>query len=215
MPGRAEWLFKRGHPRRGSRPGFNVVLYRTVRISAISFIGDGLIGERRAISNTIGQRETRRTSGNYKRLRILIGLELFTGIAAAVGGLLLVVDPDGSLLRAKMSALRDSPFSDWRIPGALLAILVGGGLLVTAACHLLRWRHASALSVFAGVGLVTFEAVELAWLSFQPLEVVFAVVGMVVATARVAERWLSRASCAAPGSSWPARTPPGRGRCAG
>jgi hypothetical protein len=132
--------------------------------------------------NAIGQRETTRTSGNHKRLRILIGIELFTGMAAAVSGLLLVVDPDGSLLQAKTSALRDSPFADWRLPGALLAILVGGGLLVTSACHLVRWRHANALAVLAGIGLAAFEAVELAWLGFQPLEVVFAGVGMVIAT---------------------------------
>jgi hypothetical protein len=30
--------------------------------------------------------------------------------------------------------------------------------------------------------LVTFEAVELGWLGFQPLEVVFAGVGVVIAT---------------------------------
>ena len=129
-----------------------------------------------------GHRGTARSSGNHKRVRILIGLELFTGVAAAVSGLLLVVDPDGSLLRAKTSALRDSPFADWRLPGALLAILVGGGLLATAACHLLHWRHASALSVVAGIGLVAFEAFELGWLGFQPLEVVFVGVGMVIAT---------------------------------
>lgn len=130
----------------------------------------------------VGQRRATGDTGNHKRPRILIGLELFTGMAAAVGGVLLVVDPDGSLLQAKMAALHDTPFADWRLPGTLLAILVGGGLLVTAACHLVRWRYASALSVFAGAGLVAFEAVELAWLGFQPLEVVFAGVGMVIAT---------------------------------
>lgn len=32
----------------------------------------------------------------------------------------------------------------------------------------------------AGMGLVCFEAAELAWLGFQPLEAVFAVVGVAV-----------------------------------
>ena len=32
----------------------------------------------------------------------------------------------------------------------------------------------------AGAGLVCFEAAELAWLGFQPLEAVFAVVGVMV-----------------------------------
>jgi hypothetical protein len=41
-------------------------------------------------------------------------------------------------------------------------------------------RHARELSLAAGAGLVCFEAAELAWLGFQPLEAVFAVVDMVV-----------------------------------
>ena len=32
----------------------------------------------------------------------------------------------------------------------------------------------------AGAGLVCFEAAELSWLGFQPLEAVFAVVGVIV-----------------------------------
>jgi hypothetical protein len=32
----------------------------------------------------------------------------------------------------------------------------------------------------AGAGLVCFEAAELAWLGFQPLEAVFAVVGVAI-----------------------------------
>ncbi len=32
----------------------------------------------------------------------------------------------------------------------------------------------------AGAGLVCFEAAELAWLGFQPLEAVFALVGVVI-----------------------------------
>jgi hypothetical protein len=111
----------------------------------------------------------------------LVGLELFTGVAGAIGGLLLVAEPDGSLMDAKLSALAGSPFSDWRIPGVLLATLVGGGFLVAG---LWQWRdgwHARELSLLAGLGLVAFEAVELVWIGFQPLEAVFGGVGVVVA----------------------------------
>ena len=46
-----------------------------------------------------------------------------------------------------------------------------------------QWRgheYARELSMAAGAGLVCFEAAELAWLGFQPLEAVFAVVGVTV-----------------------------------
>jgi hypothetical protein len=118
--------------------------------------------------------------GRTRRQRILVGLELFTGVAAFIGGLLLVARPDGSLMNAKVSALAGSPFSNWRVPGALLATLVGGGFLATG---LWQWQdgwRARELSLLAGLGLVAFEGAELVWIGFQPLEAVFGAVGMVV-----------------------------------
>jgi len=119
-----------------------------------------------------------RPSGRRLRRRVLLGLELVTG--AVAGGGLLAVAPDGSLLRADPAALRGSPFSDWRPPGVLLATLVGGGYLLTAWWQRRDGRWARQLSMVAGAGLVTFEAFELAWIGFQPLEGVFAAVGAVV-----------------------------------
>ena len=112
--------------------------------------------------------------------RALAGLELVTGLAGVAGGLLLVAAPDGSLLRADPGVLAGGPFSDWRVPGVLLASLVGGGFLLAGAW---QWRggwHARELSLVAGAGLIGFETAELAWLGFQPLEAVFALVGVTV-----------------------------------
>ena len=47
-----------------------------------------------------------------------------------------------------------------------------------------RRPQARALSIFAGVGLIAFEAAELAWIGFQPLEVVFGTVGVAVMVPR-------------------------------
>jgi hypothetical protein len=113
--------------------------------------------------------------------RILVGLELFTGATALAGGVLLAIAPDGSLLEADPAVLTGSPFPDFRWPGVLLATLVGGGYLLTGFWTWRSGRGARALSVLAGGGLVLFEAAELRWLGFQPLEAVFAVVGAVVA----------------------------------
>ena len=69
-----------------------------------------------------------------------------------------------------------------RAPRSLLALLVGCGFLLAGWR---QWRgraHARGLSMIAGAGLVCFEAAELAWLGFQPLEAVFAVVGVTVVT---------------------------------
>jgi hypothetical protein len=68
----------------------------------------------------------------------LLALELVTGIAGLAGGVLLAVAPDGSLLRADPATLAGSPFSDWRVPGVLLAGLVGGGFLVAGVVAMAR-----------------------------------------------------------------------------
>jgi hypothetical protein len=111
----------------------------------------------------------------------LPALELFTGTVGLAGGLALIAQPNGSLLRARMSALSGSPFHDWRLPGLLLAGLVGGGFLLAGGLQLRGSPHARELSIFAGIGLVGFEVAEFAWIGFQPLEAVFALVGAGVA----------------------------------
>jgi len=123
-----------------------------------------------------GQRGTRRAAA--------IGVELCTSVAAFAGGIALVARPDGSLLQAKVSALHGTPFTDWRVPGLLLAALVGCGFLAAGAGEILRWRHAPHLSVLAGTGLVAFECAELLVIGFQPLEAVVATVGVLVIVLR-------------------------------
>jgi hypothetical protein len=117
--------------------------------------------------------------------RVLVGLELVTGATAVVGGLLLAIAPDGSLLAADPAALAGSPFADYRWPGILLAGLVGGGYLLTGFWQARSGAGARALSLIAGVGLIAFEGAELVWLGFQPLEGVLAVVGGTVAVLAV------------------------------
>jgi hypothetical protein len=101
-------------------------------------------------------------------------------LRAWLGGVLLAAVPDGSLLRADPAALAGTPFSDWRVPGVLLAGLVGGGFLLAGWWQWRGHRHARGLSMVAGAGLVCFEAAELAWIGFQPLEALFAAVGVIV-----------------------------------
>src|ERR1700761_3790747 len=100
--------------------------------------------------------------------RGLVAIELFTGVTGLAGGVLLAIGPDGSLLRADRSVLAGTPFSDWRLPGVLLATLVGGGFVLTGWWTWRNHRYARELSLFGGTGLIAFETAELAWVGFSP-----------------------------------------------
>lgn len=84
--------------------------------------------------------------------RAMITSELVTGTAGLAGGALLAAVPDGSLLRADPTVLAGTPFSDWRLPGVLLAGLVGGGFLLAGWWQWRGHRYARELSMAAGRG---------------------------------------------------------------
>lgn len=127
--------------------------------------------------------------------RLLVCLEWLTGLLAVISGLALVARPDGSMLGAGLPDLAGSPFSSWRLPGVLLAVLVGVGFLAVGSWQWIGGRWARELSIAAGVALVIFEVFVLAWLGFQPLEAVFVTVGVVVV---LLAWWLPRARTVEP-----------------
>jgi hypothetical protein len=91
--------------------------------------------------------------------RALIGLELFTGVAAVGGGILLIAGP--STMLPPSEYLRGSPFTSYTVPGIALLVLIGGANLL-AATALLRKRvnRGLMLSFSAGAMLFIFEVVE-------------------------------------------------------
>jgi hypothetical protein len=64
----------------------------------------------------------------------------------------------------------------------LLAALVGGGFVATGVWQAVGGSLARELSLLAGTGIIVFEGAEVVWLGFQPLEAVFAAVGVAVVT---------------------------------
>ncbi|WP_354180837.1 hypothetical protein [Arthrobacter sp. UYP6] len=115
-----------------------------------------------------------------KEERALLGLEFGTAAAALSGGILLAIHPDGAFLHADPSVLHRTPFTDWRVPGVLLAAGCGGGYLLAGLLQLRRHRSARMVSIAAGTALIALEAWEVAFVEFQPLEAMFAGVGAAV-----------------------------------
>ena len=117
-------------------------------------------------------------------VKALFTLEAFTGLTGMVGGVLLTARPDGSLLQMPSSTLsalaRHSPFPYFFVPGLLLAVIVGGGMLTAAVLHFQRRRYANEVAVAAGGSLVIFEIVEYSAIGFMPLQAFEAIVGLLV-----------------------------------
>jgi hypothetical protein len=112
--------------------------------------------------------------------RALVALELVTRGCGPGWGVLLAASPDGSLLRADPAVLAGTPFSDWRVPGLLLARLVGGGFLLAGWWQWRGHRYARELSMAAGAGWCASRPPSWHGSGFQPLEAGFAAVGVIV-----------------------------------
>jgi len=107
-------------------------------------------------------------------LTILVAVQALSGLA---GGVALVIDPSGGVLRMPVSALRSGPFTDFLVPGLILLLVLG---VFPAAVAVALWRrprwsamagperafgeHWSWVGAgVVGVGLLIWLAVEL-WL---------------------------------------------------
>jgi len=80
------------------------------------------------------------------------------GVGALFGGYGLLSDAKG--LGVNESWLEDTPFPDYRIPGLVLLVVIGGGTLLTAASALLRSRFAGLAALAMGLTLLLWGAVE-------------------------------------------------------
>jgi hypothetical protein len=96
---------------------------------------------------------------NHKLVRsaLIVG-ETFVALGAVAGGIALLrgVFAQG----IPVAWLAGTPFNDYTIPGLLLAIVIGGGMLLAAATVFIPREWTVLISVGAGIVMVGFEGVE-------------------------------------------------------
>ena len=80
------------------------------------------------------------------------------GIGALFGGYGLLTDPEG--LGVEASWLEGTPFPDYTVPGAVLVVVIGGGMLATAASAWVASRFAGIAALAMGIVLLAWGAVE-------------------------------------------------------
>lgn len=109
--------------------------------------------------------------------KAIVAVEAFIAAWAMAAGILFLIRPDGSLLQARTSDLVRGPFLDYRIPGVILLVVIGG---VTTAAALLTARRAPCRDIavaLSGATLIGFEAVQVCLVTFSPLQPAVACAG--------------------------------------
>ena len=111
--------------------------------------------------------------------KILLGLLLFNGVSATVGGLALMTDA----VPEQASWVRDTDFPSNYFPGVILMAVVGGSSLIAAAALVKRSDGWQLASIVAGTIMVFWIIGEIASIrAFHVLQVVYLVTGALVVT---------------------------------
>ncbi|MBD8839168.1 hypothetical protein IFU39_15265 [Paenibacillus sp. CFBP 13594] len=108
---------------------------------------------------------------------LLILMHGMLGIGAIVGGVILIIDPSGSMVNLPAS-LENSPFASFLFPGIIL-LLVLGVMPTTIAISLIRYVHwgpaerlnlypdrywAWTFSLYSGFALIIWIMVQVYWI---------------------------------------------------
>src|SRR5260370_34742622 len=97
----------------------------------------------------------------HKGIRIaLVVIEACIGLGAIGGGIALLIGAFGQWL--PVAWLRGTPFNDYTIPGLILTIVVGGGMLLAAATQFIQREWAVCLSAAMGLIRIGWEIGEVA-----------------------------------------------------
>ena len=91
---------------------------------------------------------------------LLFILLSFIAITATVSGILMISQPDGSILKLKPELLAGSPFSNYLVPGILLACVVGVVNVVAVFLNMMRHRQRYNAAIAGGAVIITWILVQ-------------------------------------------------------
>ena len=116
-------------------------------------------------------------------VRALLGLLVLQGLSAIAGGTGLTLDPTGSEVGLDPNWLDGSPFADYLVPGVILLVVLGVGPLAVAFGLLRRARWSWAGSLWVGLALVIWIAVQVAVVGYiprPPLQLAYGLLGLAI-----------------------------------
>ncbi|HVP21620.1 MAG TPA: hypothetical protein VMS73_07130 [Anaerolineaceae bacterium] len=132
-----------------------------------------------------------KTNSSSFVVKVLILLLVLLAVGALFGGGAFLLAPDGRLIEMPISHLKNSPFKDFLIPGIFLFTFLGlyPAAVAYSLWKRLAWRWPDAINPFrqfhwswaatlaAGVIVLIWITVEMVWVPFGIVHVVYLVWG--------------------------------------
>jgi len=87
-------------------------------------------------------------------------LQLFIGLGAVICGVLMIIQPDGSIIGLPLKMLYGSPFNNFLIPGILLFLVNGLGNVFSAILCFKQHALAGFSGILFGFGLIIWLFVQ-------------------------------------------------------
>lgn len=118
-----------------------------------------------------------------KLVIVLIISVFFQALSGLGGGAFLIADPTGETLNLPLSFLKNSPFSDYLIPGIILFTVLGVYPLIVSAGLWKRKYWGWFGSLLLGVALLIWIIVEIIIIGYQPnppLQLIYGILGVLI-----------------------------------
>ena len=113
---------------------------------------------------------------------ILFSLHIFVGIGAIFGGTAAILNPQQPL-GAPIEVLKNSPFSNYLIPGIILFSIIGLGNLSGALAVIIKSKFQVYISSILGFALIIWIIVQCIVLNgIHFLHILFLVIGIIEST---------------------------------
>ena len=120
--------------------------------------------------------------GMRKVYRILFALHLFVGIGAMVGGLAAIINPQ-SPMGMPVEVLKNSPFSNFLIPGVILFTIIGLGNVISALMFRFKLKFQGYISSIFSWALVIWIVVQCIMINEVAfLHILFFIIGLIQAS---------------------------------
>lgn len=112
---------------------------------------------------------------------ILFVLVSFIAVTALLSGILMISNPGGEMMSLSLSLLEGTPFNDFRIPGLLLTVIVGGINLLAVFINLKRNASRYSWAMAGGVVITVWILAQMFLIgTFHWLHAFYLVIGILI-----------------------------------